>query len=246
MVELSEKDRITLLMLRGWGDQQRGYKTVMRLFNENFRNENNRISKSTVNRTIQRFEDWIYSENPKRKRSWVGVALLICDSLSFQVHSISHPVGFHVDTVGIILHINHKKIAVVCVYRPPRSPLSDLGHIEACLSEVACCSDFIVCMGDFNIIMLSQTDIGTKQMRSLMSLFSLRQVVDSPTHITCSSESLIDLILVSSGVNIVESCTCDAFSISDHCAVCAVLCLRRPLRRSRVFFISQFEIYFAR
>ncbi|KYN10004.1 hypothetical protein ALC57_17878 [Trachymyrmex cornetzi] len=62
-----------------------------------------------------------------------GVALLICNSLSFQVHSISHPAGSHVDTVGIILHINRKKIAVVCVYRPPRSPLSDLGHFEACL-----------------------------------------------------------------------------------------------------------------
>lgn len=57
MAELSEKDRITLLMMRGWGDQQRGYKTVTRLFNENFWNENNRISKSTVIRTIQRFED---------------------------------------------------------------------------------------------------------------------------------------------------------------------------------------------
>ncbi|RYA74223.1 hypothetical protein DD595_24580 [Enterobacter cloacae complex sp. 4DZ3-17B2] len=43
-------------MMRGWGDQQRGYKTVTRLFNENFRNENNRISKSTVIRTTQRFE----------------------------------------------------------------------------------------------------------------------------------------------------------------------------------------------
>ncbi|KYN18348.1 hypothetical protein ALC57_09344 [Trachymyrmex cornetzi] len=57
MAELSEKDRITLLMMRGWGNQQRRYKTVKRLFNENFRNENNRISKSTVTRTIQRFED---------------------------------------------------------------------------------------------------------------------------------------------------------------------------------------------
>jgi len=59
MVEFSEKDRITLLMMRGWGDQQRGYKTgyKTRLFNENFRNENNRISKSTVIRTIQRFKN---------------------------------------------------------------------------------------------------------------------------------------------------------------------------------------------
>ncbi|KYN11080.1 hypothetical protein ALC57_16781 [Trachymyrmex cornetzi] len=44
-------------MMRGWEDQQRGYKTVTQLFNENFRNENNRISKSIIIHTIQRFED---------------------------------------------------------------------------------------------------------------------------------------------------------------------------------------------
>jgi len=44
-------------MMRGWDDQQRRYKQVMRLFNETFRNGNNRISKTTVVRTIQRFEE---------------------------------------------------------------------------------------------------------------------------------------------------------------------------------------------
>ncbi|KYN11351.1 hypothetical protein ALC57_16502, partial [Trachymyrmex cornetzi] len=121
----------------------------------------------------------------------------------------------------------------------------DLGHFEACLSEVACYSDFIVCMGDFNINMLSQTDIGTKQMKSLMSLFSLRQVVDSPTRITCSSESLIDLILASSGVDIVETFTCDAFSISNHCAVCCAT-LVETVASIASLFISQSKIYFAR
>lgn len=66
MTELSERDRITLLMMRGWGDKQRGYKTITRLFNENFRNENNRISKSTVIRTIQRFKDTSSIKNRPR------------------------------------------------------------------------------------------------------------------------------------------------------------------------------------
>ena len=57
MAELSERERITLLMMRGWGDQQRGYKSVQQLFNENFWGRNNRISKTTVVRTIQRFDD---------------------------------------------------------------------------------------------------------------------------------------------------------------------------------------------
>jgi len=39
------------------GRSTKRYKTITRLFNENFQNENNRISKSIVIRTIQRFED---------------------------------------------------------------------------------------------------------------------------------------------------------------------------------------------
>jgi len=43
-------------MMREWVDQQKDYKQVMRLFNETFRNENNKISKTTVVRTSQHFE----------------------------------------------------------------------------------------------------------------------------------------------------------------------------------------------
>jgi len=43
--------------MRGWGDQQRSCKQIVRLFNETFLNENNRISKTTIVRTIQRFEE---------------------------------------------------------------------------------------------------------------------------------------------------------------------------------------------
>ncbi|KMQ85171.1 transposable element tc3 transposase [Lasius niger] len=56
MAELTERERISLLMMRGWGNQVRSYKEVMRLFNDTFRNENNGISKSTVVRTVQRFQ----------------------------------------------------------------------------------------------------------------------------------------------------------------------------------------------
>lgn len=54
---LSERERITLLMMRGWGDNRRSYNNVKQLLNENFRNEKTAISKSTVVRTVQRFEE---------------------------------------------------------------------------------------------------------------------------------------------------------------------------------------------
>jgi len=70
MTELSERERISLLTFRKWDDQQKGYKQVMRLFNETFRNKNNKISKTTVVRTIERFEgNGSVKNRPKSGRS---------------------------------------------------------------------------------------------------------------------------------------------------------------------------------
>lgn len=55
-MSLSERERITLLMMRGFGDRTRPLEEVQHLFNDTFP-ERNPISKSTVFRTIQRFEE---------------------------------------------------------------------------------------------------------------------------------------------------------------------------------------------
>lgn len=56
-MQLSERERITLLMMRGWGDCQGSYKTVHRLFNAEFRDKNNEIAKSILVKTFQRLEE---------------------------------------------------------------------------------------------------------------------------------------------------------------------------------------------
>lgn len=58
--KLSERERITLLMMRGWGDRVRSYLEVRTLFNNNFRNQDGQtpISKSTVERTVRRFAEF--------------------------------------------------------------------------------------------------------------------------------------------------------------------------------------------
>jgi len=53
---LSERERITLLMMRGYGDRVRSFQEVMDLFNETFPNRNP-ISRSTVQKTVRRFEE---------------------------------------------------------------------------------------------------------------------------------------------------------------------------------------------
>lgn len=58
-LRLSERERISLLMMRGWGDRQRSYNQVRDLFNQTFRSDDGQmsVSKSTVSQTIRRFEE---------------------------------------------------------------------------------------------------------------------------------------------------------------------------------------------
>ena len=53
---LSEADRITLLMMRGYGDRIRSYAEVAALFND-VTGSSHPISKSTVRKTVQRFHE---------------------------------------------------------------------------------------------------------------------------------------------------------------------------------------------
>ncbi|KYQ46987.1 hypothetical protein ALC60_13999, partial [Trachymyrmex zeteki] len=60
-------ERISLLMIREWSDRRRSYAHVTELFNQTFRNEDNGISKSTVIRTVQRFEEMSFVKDRNRQ-----------------------------------------------------------------------------------------------------------------------------------------------------------------------------------
>jgi len=53
-------------MMRRWGDRRRSYAYVTELFNQTFRNEDNSIYKSTVIRTVQRFEEMDFVKDCNR------------------------------------------------------------------------------------------------------------------------------------------------------------------------------------
>ncbi|KYQ53894.1 hypothetical protein ALC60_07187 [Trachymyrmex zeteki] len=76
----TEQERISLLMMRRWGDRRKSYAHVTKLFNRTFRNEDNGISKSTVIRTVQRFEEMGFIKDRNRQgrpaiatNDWAGI-----------------------------------------------------------------------------------------------------------------------------------------------------------------------------
>uniref|UniRef100_A0A1B6GBX8 DUF4817 domain-containing protein n=1 Tax=Cuerna arida TaxID=1464854 RepID=A0A1B6GBX8_9HEMI len=69
-MENSEFERITVLMMRGYGERMRSYAEVAELFNEEFPNRNNPITRFTVARIVQWFNDtYSVKDRPKPGRA---------------------------------------------------------------------------------------------------------------------------------------------------------------------------------
>jgi len=60
----------------------------------------------------------------------------------------------------------------------------------------------------------------------IASLFSLRQLIDALTRLTCNSATILDLIFVLSSINVIECGVSDAISVSDHLTVHATMVFR--------------------
>lgn len=60
-----------------------------------------------------------------------------------------------------------------------------------------------------------------QHLRSLISLLSLGQIIDSSTRVTPDSESILDLIMVASWDEVLNSGVCDAITISYRLTVYA-------------------------
>jgi len=73
-------------------------------------------------------------------------------------------------------------------------------------------------MGDFNVNVLV-SDRGIQQFQSIISFLSLRQIVDSSTRVTLTSEFILDFILISSEIKVFRYVVCDAFA-SDLRRIC--------------------------
>ena len=84
----------------------------------------------------------------------------------------------------------------------------------------------IYILGDLNCNVLRSQDPAAQALVNFCTSFNLSQVINQPTRITETSESLIDVILASNK-NLVKETKVVPSSISDHDLIYAVLNLKR-------------------
>lgn len=109
-MSLSERERITLLMMRGWGENVRSYDAVRNLFNDSFP-ERNPISKSTVVKTVTRFQETGSVKDCVRTGRPTTVTGELA-SLDVLQHFVENPTE-SLRTVALQLEISHESVRKV-------------------------------------------------------------------------------------------------------------------------------------
>ena len=122
-----------------------------------------------------------------------------------------------VEMLWVEITTKKDKIAVGVLYKPPKIPHASFEKIFDNLISVYSKYQHTILLGDFNINMLHPESPEVKSLNDLIiEPFNLEQIIKSPTRISETSRTLIDLILVSKPENVLFSDVCDASGISDH------------------------------
>ena len=132
-----------------------------------------------------------------RSRHGGGIAIYISASLNSSVpFSVpSHSLEF----LSLSFTFLKRSFHIGCFYRPPTSSSDLLSLTNLLLSAGPSFTSRLILVGDFNVNLLGNPSHLSRQLTSLLSLLSLRQVVSLPTHFShLGTPSIIDLVLIPS------------------------------------------------
>ena len=120
--------------------------------------------------------------------------------------------------------VNKHNLLIGVLYRPPNAPAETWTFLEDNLILAKSTGvNRIMLVGDINCDMM----IPNTKAHILFDSLHMQQLIDSPTHITDHSSTLIDVIATCS-LDLVESSRVKAPSLSNHCDIEAVLNLKKP------------------
>ncbi|CAB4031940.1 Hypothetical predicted protein [Paramuricea clavata] len=134
--------------------------------------------------------------------------------------------NFH--QLWINLQCQKNKSIIICVtYRPPDTSLNCFEDLlKPNYVQALTLNKQILVLGDLNCNMLENGQ-ERRALTNFSTELNLTQIIKTPTRITATSQTLIDVILVSSTALVLESGVINT-SISDHLPVYVLLKLKAP------------------
>jgi hypothetical protein len=156
-----------------------------------------------------------------------GVCIYVSNIYTFNLIDTSQ----NIEQLWIQIRINETSYAVGVFYNPPKTNNKFfIDELEQTLSWCSSVSDKLICFGDININMLSHTSVESVYFCNMLNVLDLQQIITDPTHITSSSKTLIDIIIVSDPSLIVTHGV-GGLHISNHELVYCNLNVCKPPRK---------------
>ena len=165
------------------------------------------ISDSLVN-----VDNYQIIRNDRDRRG--GVAVYVHESISYKIRSDPMPDNLEVVTLQIA-NSKFKPFIVTSIYRPPGKPVSYFNDMEALLASLDSDNKEAIIMGDTNCDFLNSSNNDTKNLKRVLSLHNLTQIIKEPTRITGISETLIDHVITNEP-DMVHDSGVISCGISDH------------------------------
>ena len=151
--------------------------------------------------------------------------------------------GSYVETIWT--ELNHKSfpfpLLLGCFYRPPSTPLTSVNQLFSEIETALSCYRNVILCGDANI---NVSDCSNHPMKNhlmeLINSYHLYQPLTTPTRITSSTSTIIDLFLISNR-NLVSSAGTLNVAIADHLMTFVTLTWKRPKNVSTLITRRSFK-----
>ena len=139
-----------------------------------------------------RYDNYTLIRNDRVGQRGGGVAFYVRENIKHKLIFKSSP-GSSVEQLWIEVCINHEKVAIGCIYKPPHINYSEFEQLEHTLSYVVAEYQHVLLLGDFNVNLYKTGDIADVSFLSGMSTtYGLEQLITMPTHHLRDTHTLID------------------------------------------------------
>lgn len=141
-----------------------------------------------------------------------GVGFFVRDCLCCGVM----PAGDVIEQLWLSFRVRSASYVVGVVYRPP-----ELGYgvfvdeLESSVANFVVGADYVICLGDFNTDLLAGDSPASRYLSDTVESLGMIQLINEPTRIARDSATLLDLIIVTENLSILNSGVISV-DIADH------------------------------
>ena len=132
-----------------------------------------------------------------------------------QYTEITNLAGSEVEVVWTNIQCDKQHLALGVMYRPPSSNYAYLKSMLDQIDNVFSCNENIMLMGDLNYDYKLDETLSSNPLQKMEILYGMRQLINSPTRVTLTTSTLIDVMFSTEHESHVVTGVYD-ISLSDH------------------------------